>query len=102
MQLVCNSPFCLHLVRVMNSLCTLCERKLACILHFHPIAISYSRTYSECIGRVKLIGTHFVLPALVPRLFSENSPQNKNKHQIMNVHTKWNRLIPILSSLVKH
>ena len=28
----------------------------------------------------------------VPRLFSEHSLQNENKHQIMNVHTKWNCL----------
>ena len=33
----------------------------------------------------------------VPRLFSEHSLQNENKHQIMNVHTKWNCLMPILS-----
>ena len=38
----------------------------------------------------------------VPRLFSEHSLQNENKHQIMNVHTKWNCLIPILFSLVKY
>ena len=33
----------------------------------------------------------------VPRLFSERSLQNEIKHQIMNVHTKWNCLMPILS-----
>ena len=38
----------------------------------------------------------------VPRLFSEHSLQDENKHQIMNVHTKWNCLIPILSGLVKY
>ena len=38
----------------------------------------------------------------VPRLFSEHSLQNKNKHQIMNLHTKWNCLIPILSALIKY
>ena len=38
----------------------------------------------------------------VPRLFSEHSLQNENKHQIMNVHTKWNCLIPILFGLVKY
>ena len=38
----------------------------------------------------------------VPRLFSEQSLQNENKHQIMNVHTKWNCLITILSGLVKY
>ena len=37
-----------------------------------------------------------------PRLFSEHSLQNENKHQIINVHTKWNCLIPILSGLVKY
>ena len=38
----------------------------------------------------------------IPRLFSEHLLQSKNKHQIMNVHTKWNCLIPILFSLVKY
>ena len=38
----------------------------------------------------------------VPRLFSEHSLQNENKHKIMNVHTKWNCLIPILFGLVKY
>ena len=38
----------------------------------------------------------------VPRLFSEYSLQDENKHQIMNVHTNWNCLIPILSGLVKY
>jgi len=38
----------------------------------------------------------------VPRLFSQHSLQNENKHQIMNVHTKWNCLILILSGLVKY
>ena len=37
----------------------------------------------------------------VPRLFSEHLLQDENKHQIMNVHTKWNYLIPIFSGLVK-
>ena len=32
----------------------------------------------------------------VPRLFSEHSHQDEKKHQIMNVHTKWNCLIPSL------
>ena len=38
----------------------------------------------------------------VPQLFSRNSPSPNGKHQIVNVHTKWNCLIPILSSLVKY
>ena len=38
----------------------------------------------------------------VPRLFSENLLQDENEHQIMNVQTKWNCLIPILSGLVKY
>ena len=37
-----------------------------------------------------------------PKLFSEHSLQNENKHQIMNVYTKWNCLIPILFGLVKY
>ena len=31
----------------------------------------------------------------VPKLFSEHLVQDENKHQIMNVQTKWNCLIPI-------
>ena len=38
----------------------------------------------------------------VPRLFSEHSLQNENKHQIVNIHTKWNCLVPILFGLVKY
>ena len=38
----------------------------------------------------------------VPGLFSQPLHQMKNKHQIMNVHIKWDCLIPILSSLVKY
>ena len=37
-----------------------------------------------------------------PRLLSEHSYQNENKHQITNVHTKWNCLIHILFGLVKY
>ena len=37
-----------------------------------------------------------------PRLFFEHWLQNENKHQIMKVHTKWDCLIPILSSLAKY
>ena len=37
-----------------------------------------------------------------PRLFSEHLLQDENKDQIMNVHTKWNCVIPILSGLVKY
>ena len=38
----------------------------------------------------------------VPMLFSEHLLQDENKPQIMNVQTKWNCLIPILSDLVKY
>jgi len=37
-----------------------------------------------------------------PRLVSEHLIKNKNKHLIVNVHTKWNCLIPILSGLVMY
>ena len=37
-----------------------------------------------------------------PKLFSKYFIRNENKHQIMNVHTKWNCLIPILCSLDKN
>ena len=38
----------------------------------------------------------------VQKLFSENLLQDENEHQIMNVQTKWNCLIPILSGLVNY
>ena len=34
--------------------------------------------------------------------FQNTHSKMKKKHQIMNVHTKWNCLIPILSGLVKY
>ena len=39
---------------------------------------------------------------MVPKLFSEHLLQDKNKHQIINVHTKRKNLIPILSALIKY
>ena len=62
------------------------------ISYFRGEIVSVSNRYLQV---VKLITT-------VPRLLSEHSFQNEKKHQIMNVHTKWNCLIPILSSLVKY
>ena len=41
--------------------------------------------------------TWYVLP---PSVIYFLKPEHK--HQIMNVHTKWNCLIPILSTLVKY
>ena len=38
----------------------------------------------------------------VQKLFSEHLLQDENKHHIMNVHTNWNCLIPILFGLVKY
>ena len=38
----------------------------------------------------------------VPWLVSEHLLQDENKHQIMNVQTKWNCLIPILSGLANY
>ena len=47
-----------------------------------------------------------ILDIYVPKLLSDHSKHKttttKNKHQIMNVQTKWNCLIPVLSSLVKY
>ena len=58
---------------------------------FRPENVSYK--WPMCIGG-KI--------TTVPRLFLEHLLQNENKHQITNVHTKWNRLIHILPTLVKH
>ena len=54
--------------------------------------LAISNRYVAASGKIRI----------VPRLFSEHSLQNENKHQIMNVHTKWNCLIPILFGLVKY
>ena len=54
--------------------------------------LAISNRYVEV---VKLITT-------APGLFSEHSLKNENKHQIMNVQTKWNCLIHILMSLVEY
>ena len=39
---------------------------------------------------------------MVLKLFSEHLLEDKNKHQIINVHTKRKNLIPILSGLIKY
>ena len=62
------------------------------------LAVSGKKTLDITHRSVQLSGKI----TTVPRLFSEHSLQNENKHQIMNVHTKWNCLIPILSGLVKY
>ena len=36
-----------------------------------------------------------------PKLYSKIWLFNENKHQIVNVHSKWKCLIPILSTLVE-
>ena len=48
------------------------------------------------------VASNFTAHLTIARLFSEHLLQDENKHQIMNVQTKWNCLIPILSSLVKY
>ena len=69
--------------------------------HFVYFGQSISCFRSENVSykwRTRISGKIMTLP----RLFSEHSLQIENKHQIMNVHTKWNCLIPILSTLVKY
>ena len=67
-------------------------------------------THFVWFGQVALLGMKTLVKSpmciggkitTVPRLFSEHLVQDENKHQIMNVQTKWNCLIPILSGLVK-
>ena len=62
------------------------------------LAVSGLKTLVISHRSVKLSGKI----TTAPRLFSEHLLQNENKHQIMNVHTEWNCLIPILSGLVKY
>ena len=54
--------------------------------------LAISNLYVEASGKI----------TTAPRLFSDYSLKNENKHHILNVHTKWNCLIPILFSLVKY
>ena len=58
---------------------------------FRPENVSYKKLICRS-GKI----------TIAPRLFSDHSLKTQNKHQIMNVLTKWNCLIPILFSLVKH
>ena len=58
---------------------------------FRPENISYKKPICRS-GKI----------TTAPRLFSDYSLKNENKHQIMNVHTKWKCLIPILFSLVRY
>ena len=65
------------------------------------------RLISRSDGIPKVLVSVLVLVTLgkittVQILVSEDLLQNGNKHQIMNVHTKWSGLIPILSILIKH
>ena len=45
--------------------------------------------------------SHRSIPVIKSQPF-QNTIRNENKYQIMNVHTKWNCLIPILSGLDKN
>ena len=52
---------------------------------------------------MELFDTHFVWFGQVLAVSGMKTlTENENKYQIMNVHTKWNCLIPILSGLVKY
>ena len=76
---------------------------------FDTYSVQFSQVVWSSIGRFMVENVSHKSPmcisgkiATVPRLFAEHLLQNENKHQIMNVHTKWKCLIPILSSLVKY
>ena len=56
----------------------------------------------------RLKNVSYILPLLIvdkitnpPKLYLKVLLFNENKHQIMNVHIKWNCLIPSLSTLVE-
>ena len=67
------------------------ELILSSISCFRPENISYKKPICRS-GKI----------TTAPRLCSEYPLRNENKHQIINVHTRWNCLIPILFSLVKY
>ena len=75
------------------------QTKWNCLI---PILSTLVNCFRSENVKLQVMGTVRGKIATVPRLVSEHSYQNENKHQIMNVHTKWNCLIPILSPLVKY
>jgi len=67
---------------------------------FCPLWSSISCSGNEIVSDMEPIRVSCKITTL-PRLFSEHSLQDENKHQIMNVYTE-KKQIPILSSLVKY
>ena len=51
---------------------------------------------------MELFDTHFVYFSQVLAVSGLKMLVTSDGHQIMNAHTKWNCLIPILSTLVKY
>ena len=78
------------------------HNKRNCLIPILSIAWSSISSFSnEIVCHKEPIRTSGKITT-VPRLFSEHSLQDENKHQIMNIHTKKNCFILILSTLVKY
>ena len=79
----------------------LCTRPF--LSHFSPHSLSGNQTSQvlfqvwKCCKRPLYVSGKITT---TPRLVSEYLPQTENKHQIMNIHTKWDCLMPILSNMV--
>ena len=63
---------------------------------FCPVWSSISCFSNEIVSYKEPIATYRSGKiTTVPRLISEYSLQDENKHHIMNVHTRWNCLVPV-------
>ena len=62
----------------------------------YTVGVSGMKLLVTIVGYVQLVKS----PPYLDHFWNTDSGQNENKHQIMNVRTKWNCLIHILSSLV--
>ena len=65
------------------------------------------RPVTTYIFRAEIVSSNWLIMisgkiTTTPMLVSQYLIKNENKHQIMNVLTKWKYFIPILSSLVMY
>ena len=73
--------------------------KWYCLIPICLLCSNIASFRDEIVSKQRLL--HISITT-IPRLFWDHSLQNENKHQIWNVHTKWNCLTPILSTLVQY
>ena len=74
--------------------------KWSCLIHIlSSLVMYYLFQARKCLV---ITGQSSGKITTAPKLVSEHLIKNENKHQIMNVHSNWNCLIHILSSLVMY